>query len=250
MAAISATLSLHTQDEKRPNMSLADVNYADFASGSQQEVDKSLLVKFYYKNVQDQRETKAKGRPIFREKTYINIKVPGQRDGAARPASAADKQRFQRHYDAFKARVEIPQEGTPLAEWPLINGSLLEEMSFLNIKTVELLANLNDSMAGSFMGAQNFKAKAKAWLERAKNELTSETLQKVVLEQAAQIKDLAAKLDALQEKLDTAPKRRKSRAKPKTLAPDPADPMLSDDGPLEATGNDLVSSVDQIPLEI
>jgi hypothetical protein len=221
-------------------MAFADVNYTDFETSNQAEVDKTLLVKFYYKSVQDQAATRAEGRPIFREKTYIDIKVPGQRDGAARPATADDKSRFQRHYDAFKARIELPVDGTPLAEWPLITGSTVEEMSFMNIKTVEQLADLSDNLAGKFMGAQNFKAKAKAWLERAKKELTAESLQHELADRDALLVDMQLQLDDLRAQLDAKPRKRKSRAKPKTL-PVEGDPMM--------TGNDLVTSVDQIPLE-
>ena len=198
-------------------MALADLNYADFEPSAQREQDKTLLVKFYYKNVQDKTASKREGRPIYREKEYIDIKLPGSRDGAARPASPADKHRFQAHYEAFKARIEMPVSGTPLKEWPMITGSLVEEMSFMNIKTVEQLAELNDALAGRFMGAMGLKAKAQAWLDRAKNDLTADSLQHELAERDQKLADMQLQLDEMRELLSSAPKRRKSRAKPKAM---------------------------------
>ena len=208
-------------------MALADFNYADFDPSAQKEQDKTLLVKFYYKNVQDKAASKREGRPIYKEKEYIDIKLPGSRDGAARPASPADKSRFQAHYEAFKARVELPTEGTPLAEWPQITSSLVEEMSFMNIKTVEQLAELNDGLAGRFMGALNLKEKAKQWLDRAKQELTAESLQHELADRDKRLADMQLQLNELMARLE-APKPRKSRAKPKAM-PVVEDPVSQED---------------------
>jgi hypothetical protein len=211
-------------------MAFADVNYQDFQPTQQDEQDKMLLVKFEYRNVQDQAATKAEGRPIFKEKVYIDMKVPGSRNGIVRPASANDKARFQRHYDAFKARIELPSEGTPLAEWPLISRSLAEELTFMNVKTVEQLANLKDSFAGSLMGGNNLKAKAKEWLDRAGNGLTAERLQTELADRDKQLADMQLQLNDLAAQLESRPRKRKSRAKPKVLPPAADDPMRAGDG--------------------
>ena len=56
-------------------------------------------------------------------------------------------------------------EGTPLAEWPIMSRSQVEELSFHNVKTVEQLVAMSDSLASQFMGMNGLKAKAKMWLE-------------------------------------------------------------------------------------
>jgi hypothetical protein len=209
-------------------MAFADVNYQDFQPSQQSEQDKLLLVKFEYKNVQDQAASKEEGRPIFREKVYIDMKVPGSRDGIVRPASDRDIARFPRHYEAFKARIELPTDGTPLSEWPQMARSLVEELSFMNIKTVEQLANLNDSVAGRLMGGNNLKAKAKAWLDRADKGLTAERLQIELEDRDLQLANMQLQLNELAAQLESRPRKRKSRAKPKTLPPAADDPMLSE----------------------
>lgn len=145
-------------------MQTADFNHNDFSQTA--EADKTLMVRFFYKNVQNKMETQKQGRAVFKEKTYIEIRVAGQRDAlACRPATHADKQRFAPHFEAFEKRVEPPTEGMPLMEWPLITRSQAEELSFLHIKTVEQLATIKDSNIQNFMGGYTLREKAVKWLE-------------------------------------------------------------------------------------
>ena len=151
-------------------MQTAEYNHEDFSSNSQSEADKTLLVKFYIKSLPDKEATAKEARPMFKDVEMVDIKVPGQRDGVARPATYRDKTRFPRHYEAFKARVELPAEGTPLAEWPAISRSMADQLSFINIKTVEQLADFHDSSMTGVPGAQTLKQKAKDWLEATKDD--------------------------------------------------------------------------------
>jgi hypothetical protein len=110
-------------------------------------------------------ESQKLGRPVFREKLYIEIRIAGQRDiQAARPATHADKQRFPRHLEAFEKRVEPPTEGMPLIEWPKITRTLAEELAFLNVKTVEQLASMKDANLQQIMGGYGFRDQAVKWL--------------------------------------------------------------------------------------
>jgi hypothetical protein len=183
-------------------MAIADFNVADFDRTQQQQQDEKLLVKFYIKSVKDVQRSKEEGRDIFKEKEYIDIRIPGSRDGAARPATFRDKQRFPRHYAAFQQRVEMAEEGTPLSEWPVISRTLADEMAFFNIKTVEQLANVNDTIAGQFMGAQMYKQKAKAWLERAKEDVTVDKLQSELAQRDDLLKELQDQIARLTARLD------------------------------------------------
>ena len=209
-------------------MQQAEFNHNDF--GDTSEADKSLMVKFFYKEVQNKMESQKQGRPVFKEKLYIEIRIAGQRDvQACRPATHADKQRFPRHLDAFERRVEAPTEGMPLSEWPKITRSQAEELSFNNVKTVEQLASMKDSNLSKMMNGYSLRDAAVKWLElnsaetvdREKEEMRSEI---------AELKLLVAKLMAdktdepaaeLESPLDEpeeapAPRPRKTRAKPKT----------------------------------
>ena len=145
-------------------MQTADFNHNDFTNTA--EADKNLMVRFFYKNVQNKMESQKQGRPIFKEKTYIEIRIAGQRDAqACRPVTHSDMQRFPKHFEAFTDRMEPPTEGIPLLEWPLITRSQAEELSFLHIKTVEQLATVKDGNMQNFMGGYALREKAVKWLE-------------------------------------------------------------------------------------
>lgn len=188
---------------------IAEFDHEDFEQARQAEQDATLLVKFYYKTVKDTTASDEQGRPVFKEREYVDIRIPGARGaGAARPATHRDKQRFPKHYQAFQQRVELPTEGTPLSEWTVITRSHAEELSFMGVKTVEQLAGMSDSIASQWMGGQNFKAKAKAWLERANKEVSVSHLEGELAKRDAQIAALSAKLDEL---VGDAPKAKRKR---------------------------------------
>ena len=188
-------------------MAIAEYNHEDFEQTRQSEQDEKLLVKFYSKTVKDNARSAEQSRAVFKEVEYIDIRIPGARGtGAARPATHRDKERFPKHYAAFKARIEMPVEGTPLSEWPVITRAHAEELGFMGVKTVEHLADMADSNASQFMGGQSFKAKAKAWLERAKKDVSHTQLEEELSKRDAQIAALSAKLDAL---VSEKPKRKR-----------------------------------------
>lgn len=151
-------------------MQTADFNHNDFSERGN-AADENLLVKFFHKT-RPKKGQLPHETPQFTEVEYIEIRVAGSRDPqACRAATLADKSRFPRHYDAFKRRVELPEEGFPLTEWSQINRSLVETLSFLNVKTVEQLSKVSDTHITSIMGGNSFKQKAINWLkERNSND--------------------------------------------------------------------------------
>lgn len=176
---------------------VAEYNYDDFKQTQQQEQDATLLVKFFIKSCQDTGASATQGRPVFREKEYIDIRIPGDRDGVARPATHRDRERFPKHYAAFQQRIEAPEEGTPLTEWGPISRSLADEMAFHNIKTVEQLANVSDTLCQNFMGAAMFKQKAQQWLEHTKQDVTVQDLRDELAQRDAQLATMQAQIDQL-----------------------------------------------------
>lgn len=179
---------------------LSNVNPDDFTTGRESEMDAQLLVRFFMKPKQDNSATAEQGRPIFKDVEYCEIRVRGNRDPqACRPATYADKKRFPRHYEAFKQRVEMPEEGTPLAEWPQISRSQVEELSFVSIKTVEQLAEVSDTHISKVQGGYNLKQKATEWLSSV-HDVTK--LAKTNREQAAQIEELKEQMAVLMARTD------------------------------------------------
>ena len=175
-------------------MQTADFNHNDFSNTN--EADKNLLVRMFTKDVQNKLESEAKGRAIFKEKTYIEIRIAGQRDAqACRPITHADKQRFPAHWEAYQKRVEPPTEGTPLSEWAVISRTQAEELAFINVKTVEQLSTVADTNIQNFKGGYGLREKALKWLENAEIEADKRDkseMRNEIEELKAQIAKLAA----------------------------------------------------------
>ena len=171
-------------------------NYEDFKNSNASKMDDDLMVRFFYKEREDKVKTLAEGRPCFKEMEYVEIRVPGSRDAqACRPATFRDKQRFSRHYEAFQKRIEMPEEGTLLKEWPQVSRSQVEELSFINVKTVEQVASMSDTHANKFHGGISLKDRAQKWLESAgESKLIAE---KEALQ--ARLNDMESKMAQMQE---------------------------------------------------
>lgn len=170
--------------------------------------DQTLLVRFFMHPWQDKSESSEQGRPIYVEKPYIEIMQPGNKDSIIkRPASERDKQRFPEHWRKFQAREDQDTvTGTLLDEWPGVTRSQCEELKFLNVRTVEQLAEIADSNAQNIMGIAVLKQKAQRYLEASKEERATAALAEVKGENA----ELRAMIEELQAKTadNPAPKKR------------------------------------------
>ena len=182
----------------------ADFNLNDFSPSGTSEADKGLLVKFFIKSREDKAQSLAEGRPIFKDVEYIDIKIPGNRNGGAcRPATANDKARFPEHYRRFKDRVEGEEVvGTPLTEWAPISRSMAEELKFFNVSTVEQLATMADVHVTKFMGLLPIREKAKLWLENAEKEKPMWEMDQKNRELQAQIDDLQKSIASLVDQIE------------------------------------------------
>lgn len=162
------------------------------------EADADLLVRFFTKSVQSSEKSKEAGRPVFVEKEYVDIKTPGNRsDAVCRPARHADKQRFSKHYVAFRQRLTMPEEGTPLTEWGAIPRTQAEEMAFFNIKTVEQLACVSAAHSQQFMGFNALQEKARKFIEDAKKGVDVQVLQDELKTRDSQIAKLQDQMQEL-----------------------------------------------------
>lgn len=185
--------------------------------------DDRLGVMFYLKTVEDQERTMAEGRKCFRDAEYVKVMVAGERLPAADREvqrtgilPSDDRMRWPKQYARFKTQQEQPaHEGTPLGLWPGLPGALVEELKFLNIYTVEQLAELNDTHVGKIPNGQLLKRKAAEFITALKDQSQVNKLQAQLaerdnridtLEQA--IKDQAARIDALTSEQASAKRQR------------------------------------------
>lgn len=177
--------------------------------------DDRLGVLFYMRTVEDKARTLAEGRKCFKEREYVKIMVPGDRLNIIdRPVQRTgvvptdDALRFPKQYARFKQQTEqVAHDGTPLTLWPTISAALAEELKYINVFTVEQLAELSDTYVGKVPRGHELKRKAAefvtalkdqeainkmhAALEQRDNEI--DTLKKALAEQADRISTMESK---------------------------------------------------------
>lgn len=142
----------------------ADFDHNDFETRT--AGDKSVYVKFYIRPVQDEDASNEAGRPIYKDREYVEIRSPGnQTNIIQRPVSAMDRQRFKAAYNLFKAGEEDQVIGTPLVEVPWITRSQVEELVHIRVRTLEHLAEVGDDVCTRMPGLTTLKQRAKLAVE-------------------------------------------------------------------------------------
>ena len=170
--------------------------------------DKGVHARFYVMPVKDDAASAEAGRPIFQDKEFVEIVAAGNQNNIIkRKATQEDRHRFHEQYSRFKAGSSDQMIGTPLSEVTWLTRSQVEELSYMNIRSLEALANLNDEACSRVAGLYDFKRRAAAHIEKAgqyapvealhrenedlKNQLAA--LTETVKEQTALLKQLQEK---------------------------------------------------------
>ena len=192
-------------------------------------------VEFFLEPVQDKRESKKEGRPIYKEREMVKMMFPGDNK---RTLIAPANERFIRnrddnqwvtyaeaypdHYEAFKKGIEYHGDGTPLSELPFISAAKRKELQAINIHTAEQLAALDGTpLQKAGMGARELKNQAQAWLDKAKDSALETRL-------AAENVALRDQLASLQEQVSGLVAGNASRGKlvePETKQPQSESPF-------------------------
>jgi len=208
-------------------MIASDMNNPDFAGAV--SPDSRLAVQFYTKPVKNDFESMKQGRPIFEDRDFVKIFVPGDSTSVIDTYAREDhKARFPLQWAHFQNKHggDAREIGTPLSQWSLITPSQAEEMRALKFFTVESIANATDlnlqklGMAAG-MSPFTFRDRARSFLRVASNEAASHEAeervkaleadnQKLKDDMAAQMAEMQAQIKAL------LPKKRGPKAKAKT----------------------------------
>lgn len=116
--------------------------------------------------VENKAKSREAGRPIYEEREYVEIIIPGSRnERPVRRVQDEDKERWPREYAAFKRNQEETQEGTPLEQWPRMTRSRVHELKAVGVFSVEDLAALSDqNLANVGPDARELRDNAKAFL--------------------------------------------------------------------------------------
>jgi hypothetical protein len=191
---------------------LAEIDYDTniFNPGSR-DADKNLAVRFYTAPMQNEAKTLEAGRPIFDDTEMVEIRVRGDRNNVVqRPTREDDRRRFRDAYNEFKSGAAKLDSGTPLAQWPIMSQSMVEELRYFGFYTVEQLSKADDSACSKMNGLATMKAKALIYLEHAAGGSPIEKLQEdnVALKNRLEVADrncaeLATQLEKLTTKFET-----------------------------------------------
>jgi len=187
----------------------------------EQNADARLQVRFYKRPVQQEAETLASGRPIYKEFDFVHICVAGDTlTEIDTYVLQSHKTRFPIQWANYQNRIgKDDQEviGTPVAEWPLVSKSQAEELRAMRFYTVEAIAGASDQQLqrmgmAAGMSPYAFRDKAKSFLNLASdsaetdkrtqeiNELKEELAKKA--EENAKIKaETDAKMALMQEQM-------------------------------------------------
>lgn len=176
-----------------------------------QKGDEALYVRFFTRAKEDPKRSAEEGRPIYRDVEYVHIRLPGDKlTEVERPATARDRGRFRRHYEAFKSGRGDAVSGTPLAKWPGVQASQVEELKYFNIHTVEALAGMPDGNLANVGNITHLKRSAQDWLDAAKGRAPAEQLRSELEKRDLELDAMRKQLAAISEQMATQaePKRK------------------------------------------
>jgi hypothetical protein len=151
------------------------------------------------------------GRPIFDDVPYVHIWIAGQKDEVHRPVYAQDKIDYPREWAAFEGqRDQAAASGTPLGMLPGITASLVEEAAYFKVRTIEDLANMPETNAGSLgMGWPAVRQRARDYIEAAKGAAP-------IAQVRAENEELRNQLEALQRTVKELAAQRQPVPEPET----------------------------------
>jgi hypothetical protein len=147
---------------------MAQIDWNSLMNGSSQPKKRysGANVKFFNAYNENKQKSLDAGRAVFDEIPSISIQWPGG-DETVRRIEPQDVQDYPQEYAAFTAGNAPIENGTPLAEWPPMNGSAMRELQYMGFKTVEQLAETNDDVKRRMGPLSQFVQKAKDWLDAA-----------------------------------------------------------------------------------
>lgn len=163
--------------------------------------DDGLYVEFRIEKVLQSHETERLQQLVYKDIPYIVIYTPGDNTKRIeRPAKLqsdqsgpADTERFSKQWERFQAGEKQKADGNQL-ELLGLGNSELKQLHFMNILTIEHLAELPDFALDEIgLGARGLRDVARKWLanpERGKDEIND--LKTQIAAQQTQIETLLA----------------------------------------------------------
>jgi hypothetical protein len=176
-----------------------------------------VIPRFHLMPVHDEGASATAGHPIFRDKEFVEIIIPG--NNLTRPVHEVNdnhRQRWPSQYAAFKAGHTMSLDGTPLEQWAMMTPAMVKTLKHLEIHTVEQCAKLDDlGIQRVGLGGRNIRNAAIAYLDDAEAmKLTTALSREAELRdaenatlrgQVAQLGELLGRLQAEMQSMRQAP---------------------------------------------
>ena len=195
-------------------MSELDNELIDLALGPEQQMQQNpnqprhgLYVEFYMHAIPDKEQTLAQGRPIHKEVAYIMIMIPGDKSQIVRrPVRTGqdpmhDNNRFHNEYVAFMQQKDAPVDGMLIEQWSEMNTAQVMDLQHIGIRTVENLAELNDTVLQKYMGLADLKNKAKKFLAASNRGASKKQLENELAKRDNEMQTMQAVMEEMQKEL-------------------------------------------------
>ena len=178
-----------------------DMDFAMFQQMlNQKETEKNVAARFYDKAVKTE-EVAANGLPIFKNVTYIEIRLKDNNTEIFnQPANAEKIKRFPREYALYQLSKKQAENGTPLEQFAFLTAAEIATCKSRGVFTVETLAGLDFDKVQS-LGLQDEHVLAQMFLEKSENNKMLDDFAKKELEYEREIESLREQLAAVQRAL-------------------------------------------------
>jgi hypothetical protein len=172
--------------------------------------DNKLHITFKTEAVMNPSASTKAGRPIYDDIDMVVIRTPGSQLTSVVAPIKHYMDRFGPRYRVWKETQMQSAGGTPLENFPFLftKPSLIAELKYRNIFTVEQLATLSDSGKQSIMGGHELCKLAADWIAKS----ASDAVDTEKEEMKAKMVAMEAQLAALTQAADIAPKTRAKRS--------------------------------------
>lgn len=164
------------------------------------EIEKNVAARFYDKAVKTS-EVSANGLPIFKNVTYIEIRLKDNNTEVFnQPATAEKIRRFPQEYALYQLSKKQAENGTPLEQFAFLTAAEIATCKSRGVFTVETLAGLDFDKVQS-LGLQDEHVLAQMFLEKSENNKMLDDFAKKELEYEREIESLREQLAAVQRAL-------------------------------------------------
>jgi hypothetical protein len=176
---------------------------AEWQGVNQEQATGRLHVQFSLRPMKDEEKSLAEGRPIYVEKEWIDIKIPGDKDNdVSREIRASDKDSFPMQWAAFVNKKEQPIEGTLLEQLPFLSKAQVLEFNGIGIRTAEQFRDMSDAIGMKIMGYHGIKKRIAVFLDAAAGSATTQKLASELEKRDNEIAMLKTMVETLGAKVD------------------------------------------------